>query len=337
MKNFEPIIKQYQKRLTEIKEHIKFISLQKDLFTEISINKDMNKYSHALEKILNSTVQYNSIIICLYGCFEEFIDELALAYLHEINNLCKSYDDLPKPIRDKHLYKVGEFLSNPQRYKGYELTIEECINNMYSSINSCEEKNLNSQLIISHSANLNFSKVCDLYKDLGIDNPQSKIKKRISNEELIQLDELVEQRNTISHSWEVEQRYSYEKIESHFADFLMKLGEQLKCILTDNLYIFMIDKNFFEKFDKAINVINNRILCINSKDSYLEKGDTVLCRNSKGDIKRLKILNIQHKGIDIEKINEKNIDVGIEVSNRIKKNCEYYYLKNKNDINLNLE
>lgn len=329
MKSFEPIIERYNKRLTEIKEHIEFISLQKELFTKIKDNKDMNKYSHALEKILNSTVQYNSIIICLYGCFEEFIDEIALEYLHEINNLCKSYDELPKSIRDKHLYKVGEFLSNPQRYKGYELTIKECINNMYNSINSYEERNLNSQLIISHSANLSVSKVCDLYRDLGIDNPQSKIEKRIRNEELKRLDELVEQRNTISHSWEVEQRQSYETIESYFAEFLIKLGEQLKCILTDNLYIFMYNKNFFKKFDKAKDVIDNRILCINSKDSYLEKGDTILCRNSEGDIKRLKILNIQHKNINIDKINEKNIDVGIEVNNKIKDNLEYYYLKNE--------
>ena len=39
MKNFEPVIERYNKRLTEIKEHIKFISLQKELFTEIIKNK----------------------------------------------------------------------------------------------------------------------------------------------------------------------------------------------------------------------------------------------------------------------------------------------------------
>lgn len=329
MRNFKPVINRYSKRLTEIKEHIKFISIQKELFNEINNNNNMNKYSDALEKVLNSTVQYNSIIICLYGCFEEFIDEITLEYLNAINNLCKSYNDLPEAIRKKHLYKVGEFLSNPQRYKGYELTIKDCINNIYNSINSCEGRKLNTELIISHSANLNINKVCNLYNDLGITHLLNKLENKIDKQKLNLLDELVNQRNTIAHSWEVDQRYAYEIIEKDFTELLMDLGKELESILTDNLYTFMYDKDYFNSFDNALKVIRNRILCINSMDSYLEKGDFIFCKNGKNEIKRLEIVNIQHNNKEIDKITEENIDVGIEVNDNIRPNWTYYYLKEK--------
>lgn len=327
MDYFLEVINQYKKRLDEIEKHIQFISLQKDLYNEIKSNSQMDSYAEPLGNILNSTVQYNSIIICLYGCFEEFIDEIALEYIGIIDGLCTSYNELPQSIRDKHLYKVGEFLSNPQRYKGYELTIDDCVKNIYMSINSSVERKLNTELIIAHSGNLKVEKICDLFKDLGIKELKSKIEDIVSKENLNLLDELVDQRNVISHSWKVEQRLAYEKIKNETIYVLRTTGEKLKDILLDEIFLFMYEKNMFESFDKPIQVINNKILCINSKSSYLKKGESILLFKTDNKKVRLEILGIEINKNSIDRVEEENINIGIEVNKNINENGQYYYVK----------
>ena len=327
MDYFLEVINQYKKRLDEIEQHIQFISLQKNLYNAIKSDSQMDLYTKSLGNILNSTVQYNSIIICLYGCFEEFIDEIALEYIGIIDKLCISYNELPQSIRDKHLYKVGEFLSNPQRYKGYELTVDDCIKNIYMSINSSKERKLNTELIISHAGNLKIEKICDLFKDLGIKDLKSKIEDIVSKENLNLLDELVDQRNVISHSWEVEQRLAYETIENETIVVLRTIGEKLKDILLDKIFLFMYEKNMFESFDKPIQVINNKILCINSKSSYLKKGESILLLKTDNRKVRLEILGIEIEHKSVDRVEEENIDIGIEVNKNIDEEWQYYYVK----------
>lgn len=324
MDYFSVAINQYTKRLDDIKKHIQFITLQKDLFNQIKNNSRMELYANALKDILNSTVQYNSIIICLYGCFEEFIDEIALEYISIIDSLCTSYNELPQSIKDKHLYKVGEFLSNPQRYKGYELSVDDCINNIYMSINSLENRKLNAELIISHAANLKVEKICDLFKDLGIKNSKCKIDEI---EKLNLLNELVDQRNVISHSWKVEQRLAYDKINNETIVVLRAIGEKLVDILLDEVFLFMDGKNMFESFDKPIKVINNNILCINSKNSHLEKGDSIFFHKNNGEKVRLEILGIEIEKKSVDRVEEENIDIGIKVNKNINEKWDYYYIK----------
>jgi len=327
MDYFLEVINQYKKRLDEIEQHKQFISLQKNLYNAIKSDSQMDSYTKSLGNILNSTVQYNSIIICLYGCFEEFIDEIALEYIGIIDKLCISYNELPQSIREKHLYKVGEFLSNPQRYKGYELTVDDCIKNIYMSINSSKERKLNTELIISHAGNLKIEKICDLFKDLGIKDLKSKIEDIVSKENLNLLDELVDQRNVISHSWEVEQRLAYETIENETIVVLRTIGEKLKDILLDKIFLFMYEKNMFESFDKPIQVINNKILCINSKSSYLKKGESILLLKTDNRKARLEILGIEIEHKSVDRVEEENIDIGIEVNKNIDEEWQYYYVK----------
>lgn len=327
MYDFEEIINQYIKRLEEIKKHIEFISLQKDLYNEIKEKSNMELYSSKLGEIINSTVQYNSIIICLYGCFEEFIDSIAAEYIRIINELCTSYKDLPKSLRIKHMVKVGDFLSNPQRYKGYELTVEECIKNIYMSIYSEEERTLNTELLISHGGNLKVDKIYDLFRDLGIKDLKTELETNINKVTLKLLDDLIDQRNVISHSWEVDQRFAFIKIKDDIISLLVELGKTLKEILLDKIFLFIEFKDGFECFEKPIKVINNRILCINSKNSHLRLGDSILLCKGNGKKIRVEVLELRVDGVNKSKIEEENIEIGIKVNKNIKENWTYYYVR----------
>ena len=327
MYDFEEIINQYIKRLEEIKKHIEFISLQKDLYNEIKEQSNMELYSSKLGEILNSTVQYNSIIICLYGCFEEFIDSIAAEYIRIINELCTSYKDLPKSLRNKHMIKVGDYLSNPQRYKGYELTVEECIKNIYMSIYSEEERTLNTELLITHGGNLKVDKIYDLFRDLGIKDLKTELETKINKVRLKLLDDLIDQRNVISHSWEVDQRFAFIKIKDDIISLLVELGKTLKEILLDKIFLFIEFKEGFECFEKPIKVINNRILCINSKNSHLKIGDSILLCKGNGKKVRVEVLELRVDGVNKSKIEEENIAIGIKVNKNIKENWTYYYVR----------
>lgn len=246
-----------------------------------------------------------------------------------INGLCTSYEDLPENLRKKHMLKVGDFLSNPQRYKGYELTVEDCIKNIYMSIFSSEERILNTELLISHAGNLKVDKVYDLFRDLGIKDLKSEFESRINKVKLKQLDDLIDQRNVISHSWEVDQRFSFIKIKDDIISLLIKLGKTLNAILLDKIFLFIDEKDGFECFGDPIKVVNNRILCIDSKNSFLKVGDFIwLC---KGDGKkiRLEVLELHYDGINISKVEKKNIKIGIKVNKNIKKYWKYYYVRSK--------
>lgn len=326
MDYFSEAILQFKNRLDEIEKNIEFISLQKDMYNIIKNDSNMSDYANKLGNIINSTVQYNSIIICLYGCFEEYIDEISLKYIKTIDGLCDSYSELPKSIRDKHLYKVGEFLSNPQRYKGYELTVEDCIKNLYMSINSYEDRKLNEELLISHSGNMKLCKIYDLFRDLGIKNTKSKIEDIECRENYNLLDELIDQRNIISHSWKVEQRLSYEKIKDETIVLLKEVGEKLKDILLDEIFSFMHKKDMLVSFDAPIQVINNRILCINCKNSYLEMGDSIIFEND-NCLGHLKILNIEINNTNVKKVEVVDKNIGIEVNKNIKDYWRFYYVR----------
>ena len=292
MYDFEEIINQYIKRLEEIKKHIEFISLQKDLYNEIKKKSNMQLYSSKLGEIINST-----------------------------------YKDLPKSLRNKHMSKVGDFLSNPQRYKGYGLTVEECIKNIYMSIYSAEERTLNTELLISHGGNLKVDKIYDLFRDLGIKDLKTELETKINKVKLKLLDDLIDQRNVISHSWEVDQRFAFIKIKDEIISLLVELGKTLKEVLLDKIFLFIELKEGLERFGRPIKVINNRILCINSKNSYLRIGDSILLCKGNGKKIRVEVLELRVDGVNKSKIEEKNIDVGIKVNKNIKENWTYYYVR----------
>ena len=75
--------KQFLNRINEIKKHIEMTMLQNDLLNDIYYlvkNDEQKEYIHYLKSLNTSTIQYNAIIISLYGCFENYIVDLLSCY-----------------------------------------------------------------------------------------------------------------------------------------------------------------------------------------------------------------------------------------------------------------
>ncbi|PRR84564.1 HEPN domain-containing protein [Clostridium vincentii] len=359
MRQYIAQLEKIESKLEQICLFIDSIEIQKKVILEIrKNNEDLSnmemtntiKIKSYMEALVNSEIQYNAIIISIYGCFENFLDEMSKLYMESIFEYTEYYSELSINSRNKYIQKVGEFLTNPQRFLRMDIDTKGVVENAYNCLCG-NEVNIFTPLITAHGGNLKYGQVCLLLKDIGIEDVNNKI---LHNEyikrwymdrdgyayDMVQqyindlgenafkiLDELVDERNKVAHG-NVEQRKALNLIKEETIPFLKYFSRELCDIVIGELYLLMYGKNILKPFENAIDVINNYILCINSGKSFLRKGDYIFAYFNNIGIP-LKIESIEIDRISIENINSENINVGIKVDKRIKKEYEFFYF----DIN----
>lgn len=175
---------EYKRQLAEIRIFIQSVELQKDVISEIEFyekqgEKKLNlslQYSKIIKQVVETPIQYNAVIISIYGCFEQYIDNVFNEYCLAIYGVIDNYDNLPEKMKEKHIKKLGDFLSNPQRYKNCELTDKQAVKNAVAAFNNPKEGFGNNQkLILSHGSNLKIEQILELANDLGIKNFENSI------------------------------------------------------------------------------------------------------------------------------------------------------------------
>lgn len=347
---------EYKRQLAEIRIFIQSVELQKDVISEIEFyekqgEKKLNlslQYSKIIKQVVETPIQYNAVIISIYGCFEQYIDNVFNEYCLAIYGVIDNYDNLPEKMKEKHIKKLGDFLSNPQRYKNCELTDKQAVKNAVAAFNNPKEGFGNNQkLILSHGSNLKIEQILELANDLGIKNFENSIvsnylfksyffKREIFNEETYNrlmsngskpmfemLDRLVEERNNVAHGW-VETRIKLSDIASEYIDYMECLAESILEALIKSIYIIQYENDKMCLLGKPLKVIDHHIICINNQEIVLHKEDCLLAvKGSKRKI--LTIKSIQKDGVDIENIEEKNVDIGVGFEKRVDLNVDEKY------------
>lgn len=137
MKIFKVDLEILKQRVKEIEDFLYVVEIQKKFVTELNAAENnmsiknsyyINEYKEKISLLQNSTIQYNAVIISIYGCFENFIDNIFKTYIECVYKITNLYQDLSPRTQDKYIKKVAEYLSNPTRFSGYELTTESVIN-----------------------------------------------------------------------------------------------------------------------------------------------------------------------------------------------------------------
>lgn len=233
MDYFKETLEDYYLKLDELLKIVEFIILQKELFNTIKLDKKMQKFADPLKNVINSSVQYNSIIISLYSCFELFINKMAIAYIKSLTDIYDNYQQLPVKIKKAHLKKISEFLGGPKRFKGLEITPQECISNLYHNIVLNKKDKIDVELITHHQGNFNVDKIIEFFENLGI-KEINKISK--DKEGVRYINKIVEERNIISHSFMVvSDRFNIEINKKEVVEFFKRFGKKLKKILTGEI------------------------------------------------------------------------------------------------------
>lgn len=302
-----------------------------------------------------STIQYNAVVISLYGCFENFVDTLFSEYVNIVFEKSRNMEDIPPKMIAKYRLKVGEYLSAPQRFNAMDLSEIGVVTDYHNILTSCLTETINPKLLVSHSGNLHISELLGLMTDLGIENSKTSIldshllkkyfvesvgielkefdlKKRraasdIKNSELLEpLERLVSQRNSVAHSWNEGNRITAHDFSSAIIPFLGVLAKIVLEICFIELFKKIPESEYSFINKSPINVFNNHILCLNSQGINLKSGDFILYK-SNGKNKCSCIKNIQRNGKDIIEVKrEQSIDIGIQLENTVKSEDEICYV-----------
>ena len=302
---------------------------------------DISEYLEFIRSLGNSPLSYNAIIISLYGCFENYVDKLLGVYLEILTESKSAYEELPEKLREKYRNKFGEFLSNPQRFNNMDLDFSDEIVKYYKLLQSDLVGTINKNIALSHSGNLHVEEVFLLMKQLGIKDVKDRImdsdffrryhidngmdevefdekRARKTDDFFSPLEQLITQRNSVAHSWNVEDRITLREIKNSIIPFIKLL---CNCILRTCLasaYLLNPNASMFQN-EQPIAVYNNSIVCFNNQGVKIAKGGYIIYI-SDDNVKVAKIENMQfdRKDIDlVEEMDSKN--VGLKLDNTIKK------------------
>lgn len=347
MRQFQKIFKLFEDRINEILKFVSLVSQQKVFTTKIFgdeqwLHDQLSSESYVLHSrdLLNSKVQYNAIIISTYACFENYIDDLLKEYISSIIQNGIKLEDISPTSSKTYKEKVVDYLSNPHRFP-IDLYDEKTVIKSFFDCYHEDNTSLIPELFLHHGGNLRETQIKDLLRITGVlqnsDLADSGDVKDFADEYIKDpdflnalflkpsiitqcLDEIVEQRNRIAHSWSSENRLGEIPLINH-----IKTIQFLGRVLLSHVELAFVKTrkpNLF-RFSKIIEVYKHQILCLNTENEVLAIGDMLYFEGQD-------VSGIAHiRRIEIEKqsvVSTKGdcADVGIELDRRVKKDFIYY-------------
>lgn len=297
-------------------------------------------YINFLKSLSGSQVIYNAVIISLYGCYENYIDNLLGVYLDIMLENVSTYDQLPEKLKKKYRAKFGEYLTNPQRFNKLDLDLSKEVSNYNELLQSNLSGSMSKKFAIAHSGNLHVQEIFDLINVLGIEDSKDKVldsymfkkfhlengmdelefnTKRARNKEdfFLPIEILVEQRNSVAHSWNVEDRITFREINDVIIPFLRMICACVCRLCVCSAFNLNSDHQLFEN-QQPIKIIDNRIVCFNNQNKRISIGDYIIYESDE-IIKVACIKNMQINRRDILHISEEDSkDIGLEIDNAIR-------------------
>lgn len=336
----------FERNINNVVQFMNFIKMQEKEITN-------PKALELVKDVTHSSVPYNAMIISLYGSVELFIDEIAESYIEKLYKIVEKYPELPPKMREKHETTSGEYLSNPNRFNNYDITIEEVVCNLNDCLQGKENAKVNMKILLKHGGNLRSEQIFKFFSELGVENIRARFlqneitidsysrqkgftfddararlasqnKEENSINYFEELDNLVEQRNQVAHSGKVDEKKSFDYIKENTVPFLLLFGKVISDILINNLLNLLIEKNKLQEFQKIINVFNNNVIWLELGDNSLTVGDELVYTN--GDmVGWCKIISIRVNDQDVFKVEpDENKEATIAVDKKVKKNWKFY-------------
>lgn len=310
-------------------------------FENFELSEEQQNLLNYVQSSGGKTIQYNAVIISLYGCFENYIDTVFSRYLDFVFSGVSEYDNLPKKIKDKYTSKLSEYLIAPNRFYGIDIPTVKLLDDYLKVLNSNFSETVNKTFLLMHSGNLRLEQLNTFMVEMGIQSPKSKIYSntlmksfhldvlgydeadyalkvsRDSQDLSMYLDKLVDQRNSVAHGWVESNRISIYDFNTYLIPYMKVLAEVLLRILLCESIQFLPKEETAKSFEeKPLAVYNHNIVCLHiigqavSIDDYMIylSGDAPVCAR----IKCIQI-NKQH----INKISGEECNIGIELDTRI--------------------
>lgn len=230
-----------------------------------------------------------------------------------------------------------------------EIKESEIIANLNSCLNQNEnEYQLNLNAFRQHSSNFRTNSIRDFFKTVGIDNIDQIIAKDPDLTTFIQssigeaditpelpvskyfeiIEDLVERRNVVAHGSNVDDLLSLDILDG-YAEYVFLLMRAIYNSLLQEYYSVMITAGIAKNMGQAIQVYDNRIVCLNSANTLIKVGQVLIGENNKGHLHWGRIESIQINRDNVDEVpSEKAENVGMAVSFYAKSTYTYYLYSN---------
>ena len=276
-------------------------------------------------------------VIVLYGALERFVEEAIREYVVESKELCTSYDQLPKAIRDKHTRLSIEYLHRINRRsinKVEDGELQTTISRLNSTIKSQSKFLLNDRAFVLRNENARVRGIQTLLANIGISLALPTLLRmrsfqtgydKLHRAESTQadnaavdrvfpnVDNLVSMRNQIAHG--VVDLSNLEDVNL-LRDRALDL-RNFVVVIAD-----LIEMNFvqycYEKHSmplaSPVAVYNNNVVCIEFPNGQMNRGDVVVLRVADGDFRFSSIQSIEVEKKSVNSITgQKGITLGFKV------------------------
>ncbi|HRW04475.1 MAG TPA: MAE_28990/MAE_18760 family HEPN-like nuclease [Caldilineaceae bacterium] len=342
----------FLQNLESLKHYLQALDLESDLLgqrTTSSNPSEIEKSFHKFKEHLTSSAgkrrfDYNSIIVSLYGFFEQYVEALLRSYIIAINGIVPKYELLPEQIIKRHLELSYTLITRIEQtqYKS-EITSQEIIANLYSCLINLGNYKINSDAFAYHSANFRTGVIESTFAGLGIQHVSKKIKEdetfieylkainpvrnleSMSIQEMFAIiDDLAERRNDVAHG--VNSDILSNQILYDYITFFHAYGVALYNV-TRRETLQYIAKYQAVEIGRAIKVINNSIVCLTLKNLAIKKGDTLIAKTPNNLYYDGEIEEIQVDGVSYAELEPcSSIDVGIKIAFKAKDNQSFLLL-----------
>lgn len=337
---------QFNSCMEDIKNYVNVIISQKVFLNEIGIHGSNEQKEFAEQmKNVDTSIPYRAIIISIYGNFENYIVDISKLLIEGKGKVYGSLNSFPDAVKENYITQCANFLSSPNRYSRYEIAKDDVFKSIFQSGNG-----FITDLATTHGGNFRIDQISELLKNVGISSPMAEIKasivlrKFIEEEQDIshdkvgsyiesadnifyQLDRLVEARNTVAHSWYIDDRIGLHDIMESTIPFIKCIADTIHDIAINDYLNVIYSSGRMKKFNPAIALYNNDILCVNSLDSRVEVKDFLLYQNgSETKLISVQIKNIRIDEKDIVQVDVDNVSIGMKLSKKVKKEGDFFYI-----------
>lgn len=292
---------------------------------------------------MKKRLDYNTVIVTLYGLFEQLVEGLIGEYSTSLSRSAPSYTELPQKLQKAHSDMSVELLPrlDHSKYRG-RVQIHQVIANMHSCLRGGSEYMLNLEALQQHSANFRADVLGQLFERLGIAQVLQRLPRyepfssylniNLGDEaggsaktEIIyeQLDDLADRRNDVAHGVSSD-LLSIDLLRSRI-DYLTALVESLACLVDEESVGFQASVKG-KPLGKPILVVNHEVVCIELQNQGIMEGDLLVmidcgwpnpCIYS--PILEIQVNKVRHEFVPPAS----SVKVGCRVDFRARMNCRY--------------
>ena len=342
--------------LKQIRQYVDNLEEKNSILDEAydltSAPEDIKNRIAALQSIRTSEKQfaYTVIIITLYGQYETFVERIIKEYLKEMQSGGYNFSQLPPKIQENYFAKVVGLNTKLEWGKYKHLDNKVIAKSLYETLN-LDIHSVLPEAYYKNGGNYKINILAECLGDIGMENLKRKLCRYPELQEYYQkkfgldvnvnekddkvlygiIDEVVEIRNKIAHTGEVDEIRDNTYIKEMFY-FFEQFAMSLNSLMQDTLFEVKWNVNTSMAFKPQKVFKHKNVAGFKDVDFEVHNGQLCLCRYPKGNFPQFaeaRINDIQEKGVSFTKYHlyENNpFGVGVQMDISVTDGCSFKWL-----------